>query len=317
MKKYLFASGLIVLAILFRTIWHLGPNIEFVTAASMLAAHYLGFWCGISVPLAVMFVSDILIRNTNIFIFTWSAFVLIGGLNGLFSTIVGKRRDAKIILAQTGYGVLASLFFYLYTNFGVWLLDSWGMYPRTLGGLIECYLMAVPFLRFQLIGNLIFVPVSFTLVELSLAFRKRKWPKLKLLARVSFFVLGLMLSGCNCRRQEVVTSTQPPAEIATPTPQAQAVLIIDFNREELATYSATLTNGITVYELLVEAAKSLGYRLETERFDFGVLIKAIGEVENTDERGWLYSINGQVGKVAADDAQVNPGDQVEWKYTNF
>lgn len=180
MKRYPLAVGLIVLAILFRTIWHLGPNIEFVTAASILAAHYLGFWYGISVPLAIMFVSDIFIRNTNIFIFTWSAFVFIGGCNSLFSTMIGQRQGRKLVLAQTGYGILASLFFYLYTNFGVWFLDSWAMYPRTLEGLLECYIMALPFLRFQLIGNLLFVPASFSLIELSLALRKRKWLSLSI-----------------------------------------------------------------------------------------------------------------------------------------
>ena len=180
MKRYPLAIGLITLAILFRTLWHLGPNIEFVTTASILAAHYLGFWYGISVPLAIMFVSDIFIRNTNIFIFTWSAFVFIGGGNRLFSIMMGQRRGTKVVLTQAGYGILASVFFYLYTNFGVWFLDSWSMYPRTLAGLLECYIMALPFLRFQLIGNLFFVPVSFALIELSLALRKRKWLSLSI-----------------------------------------------------------------------------------------------------------------------------------------
>lgn len=62
-------------------------------------------------------------------------------------------------------GILASLWFYLWTNFGVWLLDNWGMYPRTIMGLIDAYLLALPFLRYNLISNLIFVPVSFFIVE--------------------------------------------------------------------------------------------------------------------------------------------------------
>lgn len=133
---------------------------------------------------------------------------------------------------------------------------------------------------------------------------------------LSFFVLLLTLVGCNYYSQGTVVPTQP-VEIATSTPQAQAVLVIDFSGGEVATYSAGLTKETTAYGLLVEAAESLGYSLKVEQFDFGVLVKAIGEIENTDEQAWLYSINGQLGNVAADEAKVNPGDQVEWQYTSF
>jgi hypothetical protein len=132
---------------------------------------------------------------------------------------------------------------------------------------------------------------------------------------LSLFVLLLTLVGCRYPGQGIIPTQ--PVRIVTATPQAQAILIIDFGKGEVATYGAVLTKRTTAYELLVEAAQSLGYRLETESFDFGVLVKAIGEAENTDERGWLYSINGRGGKVAADEAQVNSGDQVEWQYTNF
>jgi len=161
-SKLFLAVLLISLAVLFRTRWHLGPNIEFVTTSSFLAAAYLGgFWAG-AVPFLVMVISDKIISNSNIYLFTWSAFVFIGLGNYLAIRKSGKK---KLILKQTGLGVIAALFFYLYTNFGVWLLGSFGMYPKTLVGLMRCYLMGLPFLRFNLIGNLIFVPVSFTLSE--------------------------------------------------------------------------------------------------------------------------------------------------------
>jgi uncharacterized membrane protein len=174
-KKALYAGILVVLAVLFRTSWHLAPNIEFVTAASMLAATYLGAGYGLLVPLIIMFVSDSLLGNSDIFIFTWSAFILIGAANGLCF----RKREAggagRMVAAQTAFGIGATLFFYLYTNFGVWLLDGWAMYARNMSGLMQSYWMGLPFLRLQLAGNLVFVPLTFTLVELGMAFWTKRW----------------------------------------------------------------------------------------------------------------------------------------------
>lgn len=151
MKKIFFAIILISLGILFRTRWHLYPNVEFVTAATLLSAAYLGKRWGILVPIIIMAISDYFIGNTNIFIFTWSAYILIG----LFS-FQGKPWMKAIT---------ASLIFYFWTNFGVWALDSFGMYSKDLNGLLRAYYMGLPFLRFNLIGNIFFVSVSFWVVE--------------------------------------------------------------------------------------------------------------------------------------------------------
>lgn len=47
---------------------------------------------------------------------------------------------------------LASFLFFLLSNFGVWL--NW--YPKTTSGLIQCYLLALPFYSRTLIGDLLF-----------------------------------------------------------------------------------------------------------------------------------------------------------------
>lgn len=160
MQKIIFAAILIAIAVILRTVGHIAPNIEYVTAAALLAGAYLGKKYAVFVPFVIMVLSDTLIGNTNIFIFTWSAYLLIGCL-GYLGNLRGK------IIRATGVGILASVFFFLWTNFGVWALDSWGMYPRTLGGLMEAYVMGLPFLKMTLMGNLFFVPVSFVIVELA------------------------------------------------------------------------------------------------------------------------------------------------------
>jgi uncharacterized membrane protein len=165
---------LIILAVIFRTAWHFGDNIEFVTSATLIASAYFGLKGGLLVPFTAMFISDVMIGNTNIFIFTWSAYLIIGVLGyralGRKNKKFKKKNDSLkikgiIVIKAMGMGIVASLWFYLWTNFGVWVLDSWGMYPKTIHGLIEAYIMGLPFLKANLIGNIILVSFSFIFIE--------------------------------------------------------------------------------------------------------------------------------------------------------
>lgn len=162
-KKFILAGILIILGIASRTIWHLGENVEFVTASALLAASYLGIRWAMGVPLVIMMITDLLIGNTNIFLFTWSGYLFIGCLGYL--SHLSDLKSGKKILKATGVGIIAGLWFFLWTNFGVWLLDSWGMYPKTINGLIQAYWYGLPFLKLNLLGNLLFVPLSFLVVE--------------------------------------------------------------------------------------------------------------------------------------------------------
>ena len=44
-----------------------------------------------------------------------------------------------------------SLVFFVVTNLGVWLVGD--LYPRTLDGLVTCYIAAIPFFRNTLAGD--------------------------------------------------------------------------------------------------------------------------------------------------------------------
>ena len=47
-----------------------------------------------------------------------------------------------------------SLWFYLVTNFAVWSMSS--MYPKTIEGILSCYVLALPFLTSTLVSTLLF-----------------------------------------------------------------------------------------------------------------------------------------------------------------
>lgn len=167
-------SLLIILAVIFRTVWHLGDNIEFITAASLIASAYFGLLGGLVVPFSAMLISDMMIGDTNIFIFTWSAYLMIGVLGYWVLGNKGKKIKnkngrykikIKLIIKAMGMGIVSGFWFYIWTNFGVWALDQWGMYPKTVAGLLGAYIMGLPFLKANLLGNICLVTLSFVSIE--------------------------------------------------------------------------------------------------------------------------------------------------------
>lgn len=92
---------------------------------------------------------------TIIILFDW----LVGGFYpGFWMTYLGfamypmlgklaKNTHLKLILLP-----LASFSFFLISNLGVW----WYWYPHTWAGLTTCYLLAVPFYKRTLVGDLVF-----------------------------------------------------------------------------------------------------------------------------------------------------------------
>jgi len=150
--------GLITMAVIWRIINHdnnFAPNLELITLATVLASVIVGMRASIIVPITSMIISDLIIGNSSIFIFTWGAF----GLIGLGAILLRKlnNRPKKQILYSVGFVVISSFTFFLITNFGVW---AQGWYPPTFAGLMTSYELAIPFYRTMLIGNLILVPVA-------------------------------------------------------------------------------------------------------------------------------------------------------------
>lgn len=172
LKNITFAVLLIALAVGWRVVnfnYHIAPNLEIVTAVSVLAAVALGFRAAVIVPITTMIVSDLIIGNSSIFIATWSSFAIIG----LSALVLRKlnQKPRKQILYSVGFAAASSFLFFVVTNFGVW---AQGWYPATFAGLMDSYIMAVPFYRTMLIGNLILVPATISAWQLVRAHQTSK-----------------------------------------------------------------------------------------------------------------------------------------------
>ncbi|QAY62888.1 hypothetical protein ET495_06105 [Xylanimonas allomyrinae] len=155
----------VVLAVVWRLVKNdLGapPNLELSTAAAFLAAGVLRHRAAALAPLGVVAASDLLLGNTSILAFTWSAWAVIGLGSLLTRRTAGWRRFA----ASVAFGVGGTAVFFLWTNSGVWALGSGALYPRGWDGLLASYTAGLPFLRPQLLGNLVLVPAAAGVVAL-------------------------------------------------------------------------------------------------------------------------------------------------------
>jgi len=150
-KKIYFFFFLAFFGISMRVFLNDIPNFEPVTSVVFLSGSLLGGLYGIFLAFLIMFFSDIVLGNGYIFVFTWLSFALMG----IFGSFLKKDSNNYFLKAISG-GVGMVLFFFLFTNFGWWLIS--GMYPVSLGGLIQCYIAGIPFLKNQLISLFLFLP---------------------------------------------------------------------------------------------------------------------------------------------------------------
>lgn len=156
MNRLTLISIIVTIGVLSRTVFHINNNIEFITALTLATAYFVkDIKVSVLSTLGILLISDLIIGNTNIFLFTWSGFLLM--------VLVGKALKSsniksRFVASETG-AIISTLLFFFWTNFGVVVTTS--MYSKDISGLIQSYQNGLPFLLNQLIGNLIIVPVVF------------------------------------------------------------------------------------------------------------------------------------------------------------
>jgi hypothetical protein len=157
---YIFIAVLVVL--LTRTVLRIGYNVEFVTAFSFAAGFFFrDRFSGFMVPIAALFLTDIIIGNTVIAVFTWSGFLFPVVLGKLINKFTNSRSN---FLINEFSGIISTFFFFFWTNFGVVVTSK--MYTKDLVGLADSYINGLPFLYNQILGNIILVPCVFFLSRL-------------------------------------------------------------------------------------------------------------------------------------------------------
>lgn len=150
-------AGMILAAALFRTLpspEYRPPNLAPIGAMALfggaaIADRRLAFL----VPLLAMLISDLFIEFDTSRLWVYGAIALITLLGRTLQN--HRRQPAYVLFGSLG----ASLLFFTVTNFGVWWTS--GMYGHTFSELIRCYVMAIPFFRNTLAGDVIFSTILF------------------------------------------------------------------------------------------------------------------------------------------------------------
>lgn len=154
---FLIGLALIIMGLIFRILPH-PPNFSPVAAIALFGGFYFSRKISMVVPLFIMFLSDIFIGfyEPVLMAFVYGSF--------LICVILGfqlkKHKKWHTILQNS---LLCSLVFFFLTNFAVWAFTPW--YAKSFSGLIQCYLMAIPFLKNTLLGNLFFTGIIFGTYE--------------------------------------------------------------------------------------------------------------------------------------------------------
>jgi hypothetical protein len=155
-NRFLIITGLIVLAVLSRFLPH-PPNFAPITAIALLGGTYFASKkMAFIIPIGIMLLSDAIIGFHGTMMYVYGAFLMIAGIGLLL-------RNKVSLLNVAGATLGGSMLFFIVTNFGVWLGSP--MYPQTIGGLMECYAMAIPFFHYTIAGDVVYASVLFGAME--------------------------------------------------------------------------------------------------------------------------------------------------------
>ena len=158
-KQFIFVVSLIILAVASRLLPHL-PNFTPVAAialfgGALIQRKSLAF----IIPILTLLISDLIIglHVTMLAVYLSLIFTVLLGFN------LRKNITATRIFSVT---LVSSVVFYIVTNFAVWMTGMVG-YPMNFAGLIESYVAAIPFFKWELLGNMFYVTILFGVYALA------------------------------------------------------------------------------------------------------------------------------------------------------
>ena len=89
-------------------------------------------------------ITDLIIGYHSGTHWTWGSVLAIGLMSQYFTKKISIRLSGAL---------LGAILFFVITNFGVW---TTGMYGLTVNGLLNCYILAMPFFAYSVISTIIF-----------------------------------------------------------------------------------------------------------------------------------------------------------------
>jgi len=153
LKKEIFPIGLILILALAKLIPH-PPNFTPIIAVAIMSGYFFrNIYLSFAILLISMLLADVFIGFYSNMLFVYLSLFLIAFV--FFK--ISKKINFKNLFV---YSFIGSLIFFIISNFGVWALGSPGAYDvaygKNLNGLVECYILAIPFFGNTFLSTLIF-----------------------------------------------------------------------------------------------------------------------------------------------------------------
>lgn len=154
---FLTLTLMVFFASLLRLIPH-PPNFTPIAAVALFGGAYFSKkQYAFLVPISAMFLTDAIIGFHSLSWLVYLCFALIVGIGILLLKQISFNR---VLIAA----LLSSISFFIITNFGVWLGSKF--YPQNINGLIQCYVAAIPFFSYNVLGDLLYSGLLFSVYEL-------------------------------------------------------------------------------------------------------------------------------------------------------
>ena len=153
LKKEIIPISLILILAFARLIPH-PPNFTPIIAVALISGYFFkNINLSLLILLVAMLLSDLFIGFYENMIFVYASLLLI---TFVFHKISNKINFKNLFI----YGFAGSLIFFIVSNFGVWALGSPGVqdivYDKSFNGLMECYILAIPFFGNTFLSTVIF-----------------------------------------------------------------------------------------------------------------------------------------------------------------
>ena len=151
-KEEIFPISLILILTFSRLIPH-PPNFTPIIAIAIMSGYFFrNIYLSLFVMLFSMLLADVFIGFYYNMIFVYLTLFLI---TFIFFNISNKINSKNLLICS----LTGSLIFFIFSNFGVWFLGS--LYEKSLTGLVECYILAIPFFLNTLLSTIFFSYSSF------------------------------------------------------------------------------------------------------------------------------------------------------------
>ncbi len=137
---------IIFVSILLRLLPHL-PNFAPIGGLALFAGANVKGKKGLFILFSTLFVSDLFLGFYKELPFVYGSFLLAF----IIGTFLKKHQKAPYLI---GASLVSSTLFFIITNFAVWAMSGW--YAKTMMGLLNCFVLALPFFRNTLLGDMFY-----------------------------------------------------------------------------------------------------------------------------------------------------------------